>query len=54
MELKTDYYDPDGKEPFKMKLESGNETWGLAKVTQKGYSGNKGEYGFRVFFVEGD
>ena len=49
LELKTDYYDPDGKEPFKMKLESGNETWGWRGLLKKGYSGNKGEYGFRVF-----
>ncbi len=49
LELKTDYHNPDGKEPFKMKLESGNEIWGWRGLLKKGYSGNKGEYGFRVF-----
>lgn len=49
LELRTDYHDPDGKEPFKMKLESGNEVWGWRGLLKKGYSGNKGEYGFRIF-----
>jgi len=49
LELKTDYYNPDGKEPFKMRLESGNDIWGWRGLLRKGYSGNKGEYGFRVF-----
>lgn len=46
--LKTEYYSPDGKEPFRMKLESGNEVWGWRGLQKKG-SGNRGEYGFRVF-----
>lgn len=49
LELKIDYHNPDGKEPFKMKLESGYEVWGWRGLLKKGYSGNKGEYGFRVF-----
>lgn len=49
LELKTDYYSPDGKEPFRIKLESGNEVWGWRGLLKKGYSGNKGEYGFRIF-----
>ena len=49
LDLNTDYYNPDGKEPFKMKLESGNEVSGWRGLLEKGYSGNKGEYGFRVF-----
>lgn len=49
LELKIDYHSPDGKEPFRMKLESGNEVWGWRGLLKKGYSGNKGEYGFRVF-----
>lgn len=48
IDLKTDYYPPDGKEPFKIKLESGNEVHGWRGLQKKG-SGNKGEYGFRVF-----
>lgn len=49
LELKIEYHSPDGKEQFKMKLESGNEVWGWRGLLKKGYSGNKGEYGFRVF-----
>ncbi len=49
LELRVEYHDPDGKEPFKMKLESGNEVRGWRGLLKKGYSGNKGEYGFRVF-----
>lgn len=49
LDLNMDYYNPDGKEPFKMKLESGNEVSGWRGLLKRGYSGNKGEYGFRVF-----
>jgi len=47
LELKTEYHQPDGKEPFRMKLESGSEVWGWRGLLKKG--SNKGEYGFRVF-----
>jgi hypothetical protein len=47
LDLKTDYHPPDGKEPFKMKLESGNEVWGWRGLLKKG--SERGEYGFRVF-----
>ena len=47
LELKTDYHQPDGKEPFRIKLESGNEVWGWRGLLKKG--SDKGEYGFRVF-----
>lgn len=48
IELKTEYCPPNGKETFKIKLESGNEVYGWRGLQKKG-SGNKGEYGFRVF-----
>jgi len=47
LELKDDYYPPDGKEQFRMKLESGNEVWGWRGLLKRG--SEKGEYGFRVF-----
>jgi hypothetical protein len=47
LELKTEYHAPDGKEPFRLKLESGNEVWGWRGLLKKG--SDKGEYGFRVF-----
>lgn len=47
LELKTDYYPPDGKEPFRKKIESGNEVWGWRGLLKRG--SDKGEYGFRVF-----
>ncbi len=47
LDLKTEYHAPDGKEPFRMKLESGNEVWGWRGLLKKG--SNKGDYGFRVF-----
>jgi len=47
LDLKTEYYAPDGKEPFRFKLESGNEIWGWRGLLKKG--SDKGEYGFRVF-----
>ncbi len=47
LDLKTEYHAPDGKEPFRMKLESGNEIWGWRGLLKKG--SNKGDYGFRVF-----
>ena len=48
VELKTEYCPPNGKESFRLKLESGNEIYGWRGLQKKG-SGNKGEYGFRVF-----
>lgn len=47
LELKTDYHLPDGKEPFRLKLESGNEVYGWRGLLKKG--SDKGDYGFRVF-----
>lgn len=47
MELKTEYHEPDGKDHFRFKLESGNEIWGWRGLLKKG--SEKGEYGFRVF-----
>ena len=47
MELKTEYRPPDGKEEFRLKLESGNEVWGWRGLLKKG--SDKGDYGFRVF-----
>lgn len=47
LELKTDYYPPDGKETFKLKLESGSEVWGWRGLLKKG--SDRGDYGFRVF-----
>jgi len=47
LELKTDYHDPDGKEPFEITLESGNKVWGWRGLLKKG--SDKGDYGFRVF-----
>jgi hypothetical protein len=47
LDLKEDYCTPDGKEVFKVKLESGNEVWGWRGLLKKG--SDKGEYGFRVF-----
>ena len=47
LDLKTEYYAPDGKEPFRMTLESGNEVRGWRGLLKKG--SNKGDYGFRVF-----
>lgn len=47
LDLKTEYHAPDGKEPFRLKLESGNDVWGWRGLLKKG--SDKGEYGFRVF-----
>ncbi len=47
LELRVDYHTPDGKEPFKLTLESGNEIWGWRGLLKKG--SDKGDYGFRVF-----
>lgn len=47
LELKTEYYPPNGKELFRIKLESGNEIWGWRGLLKKG--SNRGDYGFRVF-----
>jgi hypothetical protein len=47
LDLKEEYYTPDGKQPFRFKLESGNEVWGWRGLLKKG--SDKGEYGFRVF-----
>lgn len=47
VELKADYRPPDGKEPFRIKLESGYEVWGWRGLLRRG--SDKGEYGFRVF-----
>jgi len=46
LDLKTEYYPPDGKELFRRKLESGNEVWGWRGLLKKG---SINEYGFRVF-----
>lgn len=46
LDLKTEYHPPDGKEPFRKKLESGNEVWGWRGLLKKG---SINEYGFRVF-----
>ena len=47
LDLKTEYYpDADGKEPFRLKLESGNEVYGWRGLLKKG---SINEYGFRVF-----
>lgn len=47
LDLKTEYYpDEDGKEPFRLKLESGNEVYGWRGLLKKG---SINEYGFRVF-----
>lgn len=45
--LKTEYHPPDGKDEFRLKLESGNEVWGWRGLLKQG--SEKGEYGFRVF-----
>jgi len=47
LELKTDYYPPDGKEKFEIPLESEKRVWGWRGLLKKG--SDKGEYGFRVF-----
>lgn len=47
LELKIDYYPPDGKENFRFPLESGNIVWGWRGLLKKG--SDKGDYGFRVF-----
>lgn len=47
LDLKSEYYPPDGKEPFRIVLESGNEVWGWRGLLKKG--SEKGDYGFRVF-----
>lgn len=47
LELKTEYHQPDGKELFRIKLESGNEVRGWRGLLKKG--SDKGDYGFRVF-----
>ncbi len=47
LELKIEYHPSDGKEPFKFKVESGNEVWGWRGLLKKG--SDKGDYGFRVF-----
>jgi len=47
LDLKTEYHAPDGKEQFRMKLESGNEVHGWRGLLKKG--SNRGDYGFRVF-----
>src|SRR3989344_3534571 len=49
LDLKTEYCPPDGKEKFEILLKSGNKITGWRGLLKKGYSGNKGEYGFRVF-----
>jgi len=47
LDLKTEYYpEADGKEPFRLKLESGNEVYGWRGLLKKG---SINEYGFRVF-----
>ncbi|HVS88235.1 MAG TPA: ATP-binding protein [Candidatus Acidoferrum sp.] len=45
--LRAEYHPPDGKEEFRLKLESGNEVWGWRGLLKQG--SDKGEYGFRVF-----
>lgn len=47
LSLREEYHPPDGKEPFRVKLESGNEVWGWRGLLKQG--SDKGEYGFRVF-----
>ncbi len=47
LDLKIEYHPEDGKEPFRLKLESGNEVWGWRGLLKKG--SDRGEYGFRVF-----
>ena len=47
LNLKTEYPVPDGKEQFRMKLESGNEVRGWRGLLRTG--SNRGDYGFRVF-----
>ena len=47
LDLRIEYHTPDGKEPFQIKLESGNEIRGWRGLLKKG--SDKGEYGFRVF-----
>ncbi|MBM4404850.1 MAG: hypothetical protein FJ039_01505 [Chloroflexi bacterium] len=47
LELKTEYHDPDGKEPFSVKLESGNIVTGWRGLLKRG--SDKGDYGFRVY-----
>jgi hypothetical protein len=47
LDLRKEYYPPNGKEPFRLKLESGNAIWGWRGLLRKG--SDKGEYGFRVF-----
>lgn len=47
LNLKEDYFPPNGKESFKLKLESGNEVYGWRGLLKKG--SDKGDYGFRVF-----
>ncbi|MDD3539500.1 MAG: ATP-binding protein [Atribacterota bacterium] len=47
LDLKIDYYPPNGKEPFDFEVESGNRVWGWRGLLKKG--SDKGEYGFRVF-----
>ncbi len=47
LNLKEDYFPPDGKELFRLKMESGNEVYGWRGLLKKG--SDKGDYGFRVF-----
>lgn len=47
LDLVNEYHLPDGKESFKLILESGNVVWGWRGLLKKG--SDKGEYGFRVF-----
>jgi len=47
LDLKPEYYAPDGKEPIKLKLESGYLVSGWRGLLKKG--SERGEYGFRVF-----
>ncbi|OHA28630.1 MAG: hypothetical protein A3E92_03140 [Candidatus Taylorbacteria bacterium RIFCSPHIGHO2_12_FULL_42_34] len=47
LELKTDYFPPDGKEKFELLLESGNKVSGWRGLLKKG--SDRGDYGFRVF-----
>jgi hypothetical protein len=47
LDLKEDYFPPDGKQPIQIRLESGNEVSGWRGLLKKG--SDRGEYGFRVF-----
>lgn len=47
VDLKEDYWSPDGKQPFTLTVESGNEISGWRGLLKKG--SDKGDYGFRVF-----